>query len=113
MQPEKIEHIKVVEWLKQCTDLPYLHIANERTSTPQHGLQLKRMGVVAGVSDLFLPRGNGSLSGMWLEMKAKGGKLSDAQKKFQLNMAAENYGTYVAYSAEEAILMIKSFYRIT
>ena len=112
MQPEKVEHIKVVEWLKQCTDIPYIHIANERNSSPQHGLMLKRMGVVAGVSDLFLPRGNGNLSGLWIEMKAKGGRLSDSQKKFQSDMAAENYATHVAYSAEEAILMIKAFYGI-
>lgn len=112
MQPEKVEHIKVVEWLKQCTDLPFMHIANERSSSPQHGLQLKRMGVVAGVSDLFLPRGNGKLSGIWVEMKAKGGRLSEAQKKFQADMAAENYATFVAYSAEEAILIIKAFYNI-
>jgi len=112
IQPEKVEHIKVVEWLRQKTDLPYLHIANERKTTIQHNIMLKKMGVRAGVSDLFLPRGNEHFSGLWLEMKAPGGRITNSQVKFLKDMRDEGYETAVCYSSEEAIEFIKDFYEI-
>lgn len=107
---EQIEQIKLREWVIQCTDLPFLHIANERTCTPQHGAILKRMGVLKGVSDVFIPRANKTCHGLWIELKVGKNKPSPTQLEFGNEMLEEGYGFYVAYSSEEAILMIKSFY---
>ncbi len=112
MNAEQIEQIKVHEFVKQCTDLPFIHIANERKCSAQQGALLKRMGVMAGVSDIFIPRSNGLLHGLFIELKIKSGKVSSHQNLFISNMVAEGYGAMVAYDAEEAILIIKAFYRL-
>lgn len=110
---EAIEQIKVCEWLKQLhPEIPFLHIANERTCNVVYGRILKRMGVRKGVSDLFMPRGNTTCSGLWLELKSAKGKLSLPQIEFIDEMIVLGYAAHVAFSAEEAILMIKDFYSI-
>lgn len=102
--------IQVCEWVKQQTTIPFLHVANERKTSPMMGALLKRMGVRAGVSDLFFPRGNKTFSGLWLELKAPNGKVSPVQAKFMCDMVNEGYCCQIAYSPAEAICMIKAFY---
>lgn len=109
---EDLLQIQVCEFLKQCTDIPFMHIANERKTSPAHGAKLKRMGVKSGVSDLFLPRSNGKQHGLWIELKSAKGKLSETQLTFMTQMIEEGYGAHVCYSAQEAILVIKSFYSL-
>ena len=92
--------------------LPFLHIANERSCSPIYGQMLKRMGVKAGVSDCFFPRGNDSSKGLWLELKIKPNKPTDSQLKFIQDMIAEGYSADIAYTIDEAIAIIKSFYSI-
>lgn len=110
---EAIEQIKVCEWLKQLhPEIPFIHIANERSCDAVYGRILKRMGVRKGVSDLFFPKGNLIASGLWLELKSAKGKLSPSQLEFINEMIALGYLAHVAFSAEEAILIIKKFYSI-
>lgn len=109
---ESIEQIKVVEWLRQCTKIPFLHIAGERKCSPQYGAFLKRMGVLSGVSDLFFPRSNHSHKGMWLELKTLKGKPSLNQIQFLADMEKEGYFGVVCYGSEEAIKTIKLFYNL-
>ena len=63
---ETIAQIQVVNWVKQCTTIPVIHIGNERKCSPQYGAMLKRLGTRAGVSDLFFPRSNGKQHGLFL-----------------------------------------------
>lgn len=112
MQPEQIEQIKVCEFVKQCTDLPFLHIPNERKCSPQYGARLKRMGVLSGASDIFIPRANGRFHGMFIELKTLKGKPSPAQIKFLEDMHTEGYFGMVCYGAEDAIETIKAFYNL-
>lgn len=109
---ESLEQIKVCEWLRQCTDLPFFHIPNERKSSPQQGAILKRMGVVSGVSDLMIPRATKSTHGTFIELKSSTGRPSPAQTKFLAAMHRENYSVHVAYGAEEAINIIRTLYEI-
>lgn len=109
---EDIEQIKVVEFVKQCTDLPVIHIANQRTTSPQHGAMLKRMGVRPGVSDLFFPRSNRIHSGLWLELKTLKGRPTQLQIDFIVDMIKEGYAAKVCYGAEHAIALIKDFYSL-
>jgi hypothetical protein len=107
---EDIEQIKVCDWVKQCTDLPFIHAANERKCSPQQGALLKRKGVLAGVADIFIPRATKRHHGLFIELKTLKGKPSPAQIKFLDSMNAENYFGLVCYGAEEAIETIKTFY---
>ena len=112
LKPEQIEHIKVVDWVNACTDLPVLHIANERRTSPQQGAILKRMGVKSGVSDLFFPRAKHPFSGLWIELKTEKGKPTPNQLKFIEDMLKEGFYGKVTYGAEETIAFIKEFYNL-
>lgn len=107
---EAIEQIKICEFLRQKTDLPFLHIPNGNASCVSTGRLLKKMGVTPGVSDLFLPRGNKIFHGLWLEVKTITGRASPSQLMFISKMIEEGYGAHVVYGADAAILIIKSFY---
>jgi len=56
------------------------------------GAMRKRMGVRAGVHDLIILEPNKKYHGMTLELKVKGGKVSQEQLEFQL--AAQRRGYY-------------------
>jgi hypothetical protein len=58
--------------------------------------------VLAGVSDLFLMIPKGEYHGMFIEMKAKAGKVSDSQKEFMAAASSMNYKTVVCYGFDEA-----------
>lgn len=107
---EQIEQIKVYEFVKQCTDLPFIHIANERRTAPHKGLILKRMGVTKGVSDIFIPRATKNYHGTWIELKTDEGKPTPHQLDFIQQMIKEGYYGQICYGADEAILLIKSLY---
>ena len=66
----------------------------------REGARLKKQGVTAGVSDLILlvPRPQVLL----LEVKVKGGKLSDAQKHWLATAAALGHTAAVAYDFNAA-----------
>ncbi len=109
---ETIEQIKVVNWIRQCTTLPVLHIAGERKCSPQYGAILKRMGTRAGVSDIFIPRAVDGYHGAWIELKTITGRATPAQIAFLEDMEKEGYHTAIAYGAEQCIAIIRDFYSI-
>lgn len=45
------------------------HVANQRKTTARRGAKLKKMGVVAGVSDLHIPISRGGYLGLVIELK--------------------------------------------
>lgn len=107
---EQIEQVKVREWVRNNTDLPFIYIPNDGKRSPQLGLLMKRMGLCPGASDIFIPRATKRYHGLFIELKAGKNKPTLLQLKFIDDMIIEGYGAYVAYGAEEAIAIIKQFY---
>jgi len=107
---ESIEQIKVFEWVKNNTNLPFMHIANERSCTPQQGSILKRMGVRAGVSDIFIPRASKGHHGCFIELKVGANKPTDLQKLFLEEMTNEGYFAACVWGSDAAIEVIKCLY---
>lgn len=107
---ETIIQIQIVNWVNQVAKVPVIHIANERQCTAQYGGILKKMGVTPGVSDLFFPQGNKDSPGLWIEVKAPGGKITELQAKFLRARIKEGYDGFIVYSFEEAKDAIKLFY---
>jgi len=112
MKQEDIEQIKLCEWLKNRTDLPFFSIANQRKCNPQYGNLLKRMGVRAGVSDLMLPRSTNEYHGTFIELKTTSGKLSPLQQEFLDDMNKEDYAAVCCYGADAAIAFIQTIYNL-
>jgi hypothetical protein len=69
--------------------------------------RLKRMGVKAGFFDLLLIDPDGHH--YWLELKADGGRLSEAQADFSLTMQARRVPCEVARSFDEAISILSGW----
>lgn len=60
-------------------------------------------GVVAGVSDVFVPYPSPPYAGLFLEFKAAKGRPTDAQVEFLTYANAVGYKAVVVYSYQEAI----------
>ncbi|MFI3270839.1 MAG: VRR-NUC domain-containing protein, partial [Pseudomonadota bacterium] len=71
--------------------------------------KLKAEGVKAGIPDLFLPVPRGELHGLYIEMKAQGGKVSPAQKAMMKALKGQGYGCIVAYTWNQAFETIKEY----
>ena len=107
---EDIELIKTMDWVRyNKLDKIIWHTANERSVSPQSGSILKRKGVKAGVADLTVARQSNGYPGMYLELKVKGGKLSEHQRIFLHDMEEEGYKTAIAWSSDEAIQCIAEY----
>jgi hypothetical protein len=70
---------------------------------------LKKEGLEAGVSDLFLSIPSGDLCGLWLECKTKTGRQQDSQKEFEAAMLSRGYGYAVFRSEDEFKQIVKSY----
>lgn len=106
---EDIEQQMVIKWTQQPTvreKYPALkllyHVPNERKCSAQEGTRLKRMGVKAGVPDLVLPVSVGEHHGLYIEMKAPNGRVSEAQKWWLKELTAQGYLAAVCYGWKQA-----------
>ena len=113
---ESAEQIAVVEWSKYHNELKNLmmiangaFLAGTKIQRAKQMSRMKKEGFRVGASDLFLPLARNNKHGLWCEMKVKGGRVSDNQKKFLLDMDEAGYECVVAFSAEEAIDYIKRY----
>ena len=111
MSLEWQEQAALFDWIRYHPHIePYaIHIANERKSTPKQGAFLKRQGVKPGVADIFIAIPTEAYSGLWIELKAKGGRPSRRQIEFLFNMSEVGYATAVCFGAEEAISVIQDY----
>lgn len=71
--------------------------------------KLKAEGVKAGVPDIFLPAPRGAAHGLFIELKAKGGRVSDAQRAMLAALARQGYACLVCYGWEEAWREIQAY----
>lgn len=111
--PESTSQIQIVNWVKQCTKLKVYHFVNEGKRSPTMGNILVRMGMTAGVSDLFFPRSNSEYKGLWLELKVGSRKLSTHQQKFLDDMIEEGYCAVCCIGTDASIAFICEFYGLT
>lgn len=96
-----IDGVKIGDYL--------LHIPNEGKRGPKAARDVKRLGVRAGVPDLFLALPRGGYAGLWIEIKAKGGKLSAQQEVWLKRLEDTGYRAVYCFGFEQAIVTIKSY----
>ncbi len=70
---------------------------------------MKSEGFTPGVSDLFLMIPKNGYHGMWIEMKAKTGSVSDSQKEFMAAASSMDYLPVVCYGFDEAKTAITNY----
>lgn len=108
--------IFISEWIKQETNLfdSFFHFANERKTSWQYGSQLKKMGVKAGVADIFISKTTNcnQYKGTWIELKAPKKKPTNHQNKFLQQMRSEGYYAFYSDNIEQSIAIISKLYNI-
>lgn len=108
---EAHEQAAVFDWAawnqKRYPSLRLLYaIPNGEYRPKATGKKLKQQGVKPGVSDMHLPVARMGYHGLWIEMKAKAGRVSQEQAQWINDMHAEGYAAFVCYGAKEAISVL-------
>lgn len=83
--------------------IPVYHILNEGKRSSRTGAFLKRQGLSPGVPDLCIPVARGHYHSLYIEMKAKGGRITAAQKEWTSMLRAQGMCAAVCYGADDAI----------
>lgn len=112
LKPEQIIQINLINWFKY--EWPELsddvhHFANERKCSYKEGRNLKRMGVIKGVSDLFLALPTSEFHGLWIELKTEHGRLSNEQMEFIKRKNQRGYFAIAVWGLEAAKEVIVNY----
>lgn len=112
MRTEHDEQVATCQWFH----LQYPQYRGHLFAIPNGGARhpavagkLKAEGVVPGVSDLFLMVARPGCPGLWIEMKAKDGRLSEPQKRFQERAQSQGYKAITCYGFEQAKAAIQEY----
>lgn len=100
----------VARYLDHCPNVIWYHVANERRTSPQAGRRLKNKGVKSGVPDVMILNAENGFNGLAIELKIKGGRLTENQKNWLLKLDRINYKTAVCFSLDEAIDVINQYF---
>jgi len=108
--PEHDLQVACVKWFR----LAYAHkiifaIPNGGKRNIGTAMKLRAEGVLAGTPDLFIPEANNGYHGLFIEMKAGKGTLSDNQKVIIPMLIEKGYQVEVVRSAEEFIEVVNSY----
>ena len=105
MTTERQHQQAFIRWCRLHPELKsFFHIPNGGYRHPLEAYNLKKDGVLPGVSDLFLPLPRGLFHGLWLEFKAPDRKnRPNALQQAWINLMRErHYEAYVVYNWDEA-----------
>lgn len=96
---ETQHQISFVKWLEVIhTQVLFWHTPNGEPRSPAIGAKLKRMGVLAGVPDLFFPEYR-----LFIELKNTTGSLSYAQIELKPKLERCGYHWVTAYGFPDAV----------
>ena len=113
-QAEAGEQAALFQWArlneKKYPELALLfHIPNGGKRDAIEGAHLKAQGVKSGVPDIFLPSPKGKHHGLFIELKAHGGRVRESQRAWLDALAGQGYKTAVCYGFDEAREKIEKY----
>jgi len=113
-QHEGLEQAALFQWARlnenKYPELRLLfHIPNGGKRDMIEGAHLKAQGVKAGVPDIFLAYPNKRYHGLFIELKAQGGRVQETQKQWLEVLAAQGYNAVVAYGFDEARAIVEEY----
>ncbi len=111
---ESAEQRAVIDWARlQAGAVPELallfHIPNGGKRPGRTAAMLKKEGVLAGIPDLFMACARHGHHGLWIEMKATKGRVSEAQGAMIVKLRLQGYHVVVCYGQDEAKLAIRTY----
>lgn len=110
---ESLEQRQLIQWCRTRPELQFIfHIPNESVGGQGWLIRNRQMGVKRGVPDLMLPIPAGPYHGLFIEMKAKKGRLSRQQKDWIKALNQLGYLAVVAFGWEEAKCEIENYLKL-
>lgn len=111
---EATEQMAVIQWCEinkfiQPELQLIFHIPNGGKRNASEGAKFKKLGVKAGVPDLFLPIAKNGYNGLFIELKYGKGTTSKTQKEWLLALQEQGYLCKVCNGAEEAIAVLQNY----
>ena len=111
---EEEEQIKVFEWAEynvgRYPELQLLyHIPNEGKRGRKAAGALKALGVKKGVPDICLPVRRGMYGALYIELKAKDGKVSKDQERWLNMLSTGGNVVCICYGGDSAIRVIEKY----
>jgi hypothetical protein len=114
------EQIALFQWIRlQQRVWPELRLAHhipngaylgkDRAAAARHMAKLKALGLKPGVFDVFLPVARHGWHGLYIEMKATKGELSDEQEEFGRSVANEGYAVFICRNFDQAQKVILGY----
>lgn len=89
--------------------VPHHHSPNGGRRSLREGARFKAMGTMAGWPDLEIPVPRRPFHGMFCEVKALDGKVSEAQAECMAMLRANGYYVFVAWGAEQFIELATAY----
>ncbi|HIA5715953.1 VRR-NUC domain-containing protein [Yersinia enterocolitica] len=114
-QAETEEQAALIEWADKtvidgiCIGDYLIHIPNEGKRGPKAARDAKRLGLRKGVPDLFLALPRGGYAGLWIEMKAGKGKLSQYQTIWLQRLSSVGYRSICCFGFAEGTDLIVNY----
>lgn len=111
---EEEEQIWLFSWaalnLGRWPELELLHhIPNGGKRSKPEAARFKAMGVKRGVSDIFLPVARGGYHGLYIELKAKDGKVEKEQKEWIDAVQEQGYYGIVCFGGFSAANLLETY----
>ena len=97
---EKNFQITAMIYLRSIGLLAF-HVPNGGKRDKREAISLNKQGVLAGVSDILILEPSGQYHGLCVELKVKGGKVSDAQELFLKRAEKRKYKGVVVWGFNE------------
>jgi len=112
---EKDHQKAVIQWMNLAYPaLIFFHVPNEGKFPVQYRVQLKKMGLLAGVPDLFIAKSSHfdgrTYHGLFVEMKRNNKcKITSKQKEVMEKLELHNYRCEVGYGMDDAMKKIRYY----
>ena len=113
--PEEAEQASLFRWFgltrwqgRTLSDFA-IHVPNEGKRSVIAGWRLKRVGLKPGTPDVLLPIAAGGYHGLWIEMKAVGGRLTEAQQEVIAMLRGQGYRVDVCFGWDEARTAVERY----
>lgn len=87
------------------------HIPNGGSRHPIEAARLKKQGVKAGMPDICLPVSRNGYNALYIELKRKGGRVSERQQEMMMLLTEYGNMAIVCYGTEQAVECIVDYLR--
>lgn len=86
--------------------LLWIHVANERQTTPRRGGKLNKMGVKAGVPDILILETRPRIA---IELKVGRRRVRPNQDRFLKELTLAGWDCYVCYNIDSILQILKKY----